>query len=192
GYNFESVSVSGGSSSSVSLSSVSSSSTSSSSSSSSSSGAGAGPYGGSPVSVPGTIQAENFDNGGEGVGYHDNDASNNGGAYRQTGVDIEPSSNGGYDVGWFAQGEWMNYTVNVASAGTYTVTLRVASSGGGSLHVGFNNASHVWQSVTVPNTGGWQSWTNVSFTATLGAGIQQMTLMSDGGGSNIDYVNVSA
>jgi len=44
----------------------------------------------------------------------------------------------------------------------------------------------------VPNTGGWQSWTNVSFTATLGAGTQQMTLMSDSGGMNIDYVTISA
>ncbi|MDO8686315.1 MAG: hypothetical protein Q7J78_06575 [Clostridiales bacterium] len=36
----------------------------------------------------GTIQAENFDNGGEGVAYHDSDATNSGGQYRSTGVDI--------------------------------------------------------------------------------------------------------
>ena len=54
-------------------------------------------------------------------------------------------------MGWFATGEWMNYTIAVPSAGTYTVALRVASSGGGSLHVGFNLASNVWQPVSVPN-----------------------------------------
>ena len=81
-----------------------------------SSSSSTGAFHGAPAAVPGTIQAEDFDNGGEGVGYHDTDATNNGGAYRQTGVDIESSSAGGYDVGWIASGEWMNYTVNVASA----------------------------------------------------------------------------
>src|SRR5258708_39726396 len=83
------------------------------------------PYSGSPAVVPGTIQAENFDNGGEGVAYHDSGSNNVGGAYRQTGVDIEASSAGGYDVGWIAAGEWLNYTVSVATAGTYTVQVRV-------------------------------------------------------------------
>jgi len=52
--------------------------------------------------------------------YHDTDATNDGGAYRLTeGVDIEPTgdSGGGYDVGWTHGGEWMKYTVNVATAG---------------------------------------------------------------------------
>ena len=29
------------------------------------------PFTGSPITIPGTIQAENYDNGGEGVAYHD-------------------------------------------------------------------------------------------------------------------------
>jgi len=61
------------------------------------------PYNGSPATVPGTIQAENFDNGGEGVAYHDDGPTNVGGVYRQTGVDIEASAGGGYDVGWHVQ-----------------------------------------------------------------------------------------
>src|ERR1051325_1917578 len=150
------------------------------------------PYSGSPVSLPGTVQAENFDNGGEGVGYHDSGPNNMGGALRSTGVDIENTSGGGYDVAWIAAGEWTNYTVNVAAAGTYTVTVRVASPNGGSMHVGFNTASNVWQTVSVPNTGGWQNWTAVSFTATLGAGVQQLTLMSDTGGYNVDYIAVAS
>ena len=34
-----------------------------------------------PVRVPGTIEAENFDAGGEGIAYHDLTAGNTGGAY---------------------------------------------------------------------------------------------------------------
>lgn len=150
------------------------------------------PYTGSPAPIPGVVQAEGFDNGGEGVAYHDASQGNSGGAYRATDVDIEPAAGGGYDVGWISAGEWLNYTVSVAAAGTYTVQLRVASPGGGSMHVGFNAASNVWQSVGVPATGGWQAWTTVSFTATLGAGTQQLTLLSDTGGYNVDAITVSA
>ena len=95
--------------------------------------------------MPGTVQAANFDNGGEGVAYHDTTPGNTGGAYRATDVDIEPASDGGYDVGWIAAGEWLNYTVNVGQRRRRTRrTLRVASPGGASMHVGFNNASNVW------------------------------------------------
>jgi hypothetical protein len=147
-------------------------------------------YAGVAASVPGTIEAENFDNGGEGIAYHDTTAENAGGQYRQTDVDIEPSSEGGYDVGWIASGEWLNYTVNVATAGTYTVELRVASLSGGAMHVGFNTASNVWKVVSVPATGGWQNWTTVTVPVTLGAGTQQITILADVGGFNIDFMTI--
>jgi endonuclease/exonuclease/phosphatase family metal-dependent hydrolase len=151
-----------------------------------------GPFNGSPAPIPGTIEAENFDNGGEGVAYHDASSGNSGGQYRSTAVDIESSSEGGYDVGWISAGEWLNYTVNVANAGSYLVQLRVASPGGAAMHVGFNTASSVWAPVSIPATGGWQNWTTVSFTATLGAGVQQMTLLADTSGYNVSYIVVVA
>jgi phosphatidylserine/phosphatidylglycerophosphate/cardiolipin synthase-like enzyme len=164
----------------------------------SSSGGGGGggggvlsPFLGSPVSLPGTIQAANFDNGGEGVAYHDSTPGNAGGQDRNTDVDIEVSSEGGFDVGWTTPGEWLNYTVNVTNAGTYTVQLRVASPGGGTMHVGFNTASNVWKAVSIPATGGWQSWTTVSVPVTLGAGTQQLTLLFDTGAMNIRTIAVN-
>jgi len=149
------------------------------------------PYGGTPIAIPGTIAAERFDNGGEGIAFHDTTADNTGGQFRATGVDIETASEGGYDVGWIAAGEWLNYTVNVPAAGTYTVQLRVASPAGASFHLGFNTASNVWTTVTVPATGGWQNWTTVTVPVTLGAGIQQMTLLFDTGGMNFRLATVS-
>src|SRR6266852_3106731 len=101
------------------------------------------PFSGSPASVPGTIQAEDFDEGGEGVAYHDTTPGNSGGQYRGTDVDIELCANGGYDLGWTAPGEWLNYTVNVAAPGSYTVQLQVASVDGALMHVGFNGPSSV-------------------------------------------------
>jgi endonuclease/exonuclease/phosphatase family metal-dependent hydrolase len=150
------------------------------------------PYLGTPAAIPGDIAAGNFDGGGEGIAYHDTTAGNSGGQYRSGDVDLEAASEGGYDVGWTAPGEWLNYTTNVAAAGSYVVQLRVASPGGAAMHVGFNNASNVWQTVSIPATGGWQNWTTVSLTATLGAGVQQMTLRFDTGGMNFQYARVTA
>lgn len=153
----------------------------------------AGPYLGSPVRLPGRVEAENFDNGADGASYHDTTAGNSGGAYRQTNADVESCSEGGYDLGWIAAGEWLNYAVNAASAGSYTVKLRVASpGGGGSLHLGFNGPSNVWTSVSIPATGGWQSWTTVSVPVTLGAGSQLITIAVDTAGFNINYIDVVA
>jgi hypothetical protein len=149
------------------------------------------PFSGTPVSLPGTVAAANFDNGGEGVAYHDTTVGNSGGQYRNTDVDLEASSEGGYDVGWTAPGEWLSYTVNVTSGGNRTVQLRVASPGGATMHVGFDTASNVWKTVTIPATGGWQSWTTVSIPVTLGGGVQQLTLLFDTGGMNILSIAVN-
>jgi endonuclease/exonuclease/phosphatase family metal-dependent hydrolase len=151
------------------------------------------PYTGTPAAVPGRINAETFDNGGSGVAYFDTTAGNAGGQVRATNVDIEKSSEGGYDIGWTAPKEWLNYTVSVRTAGSYTIQLRVASPSGGSLHLGFNGpSSGFWKTVAVPATGGWQTWKTVSLSGTLGAGTQQMTVLFDTGGTNLSYVNIAA
>src|SRR5207302_1518276 len=75
------------------------------------------PFSGTPSPIPGVIEFENFDIGGEGVAYHDTTANNEGLKFRTgDGVDIESTTDtgGGYDVGYAHTGEWMGYTVNVA------------------------------------------------------------------------------
>ena len=92
-----------------------------------------GAFGGSPVSLPGVLQAENFDEGGSGVAYADTTSGNEGGELRATDVDIESTADagGGYNVGWISPGEWLSYTVNVVTAGSYTLRIqgRVAQRG---------------------------------------------------------------
>src|SRR5262245_25893993 len=118
-----------------------------------------GPYSGTPSPLPGTVQAEDFDNGGENSGYHDTTSVNSGGAYRPTSVDLESSSEGFYDVGWISPGEWLLYTVNVATAGSYVLEARVAANGqGGTFRVDFSGTDATG-ALTIPNTGGWQAWT---------------------------------
>ena len=157
------------------------------------------PYTGTPAALPGTVQAEDFDNGGEGVAYHDSTNANDGGQYRTTGVDLEWSTDadGAYNVGWAFAGEWLTYTVNVASAGTYAVEVRVASNGnGGTFHIEVNGVDRTGP-FTVPNTGGWQTWTTLRKTGlSLGAGQQRWRLVMDTNGAttavgNINYIRVT-
>jgi len=141
------------------------------------------PYYGTPLILPGVVQAEDFDLGGEGVAYHDNNAGNNGGRYRTAeDVDIENCSEGGFNVGWIETGEWIEYTVDVATVrGDYDLDVRVATrNAGGAFRIEFKGIDQTG-SITVPNTGGWQNWTTVSTTVTLDPGVQIMRFVRSPG-----------
>lgn len=150
------------------------------------------PFSGTPAAIPGTIAAADFDNGGAGVAYVDATPGNTGGAYRSTDVDIEASSEGGYDVGWIAAGERLNYTVSAAAAGSYSLQVRVASPGGGAMHVTFGAPSSASVPLAIPATGGWQAWTTVSVPVTLAAGPQTMVAAFDSSGFNLGRITLVA
>ncbi|HEV3029395.1 MAG TPA: carbohydrate-binding protein, partial [Planctomycetota bacterium] len=153
------------------------------------------PYGGTPASIPGTVQAENYDLGGQGVGYSNTDTVNHFGQYRTDGVSIEVTSDagGGYDVGWISPGEWLDYTVTVAAAGTYDVSFRVASATtGGTLHLE-TGGTNLTGTVTVPGTGGWQTWQSLApVPLTLSAGSQTLRLVFESGSLNLNYMTFAA
>ncbi|WP_225447186.1 carbohydrate-binding protein [Streptacidiphilus sp. PB12-B1b] len=149
------------------------------------------PYGGTAAAVPGTVQAENYDTGGQGVAYSVaavNGATNN---YRPDGVDLEATtdSGGGYDLGWTTAGQWFKYTVNVATAGNYTVSLRLAAPNAvtDALHIANASGTNLSGNVNVPATGGYQNWTSVTATVALPAGQQTLTVDQDNPGWNINY-----
>jgi glucose/arabinose dehydrogenase/type 1 glutamine amidotransferase len=148
--------------------------------------AGDAPYLGLPQAVPGIVQAENFDGGGEAVAYHDSDASNNGNQYRATAVDIENCSDagGGYNVGWTSAGEWLNYTINAAVDGLYTLQVRTASSGGGgNFHIEIDGVNKTG-TMTNSDSGGWQTWRSLTKTIGMTAGLHTMKLVLESNGAN--------
>ena len=121
------------------------------------------PYSGEPISLPGVIEAENFDLGGMGDAYYDNSPQNIGGAIRMDeSVDIESSSTGGYNLGWMESGEWLEYSVNIQQDGEYDVNARIASPNGqGRIEYEFAGPISVsTNQVNISHTGGWQSWRN--------------------------------
>jgi hypothetical protein len=73
-------------------------------------------------------------------------------------VDIEPSSTNAFDVYWITDGEWLEYTFEATTSGTYAITPYVAGVPGfGALRMLIDNED-VSGRVDVPATGGWQTW----------------------------------
>jgi hypothetical protein len=159
-------------------------------------GGGEGPYGGTPAAVPGTVQAANYDTGGQGVAYNVTSVNGSANSYRSDGVDLEVCADTGcgYDIGWTATGQWFHYTVDVATAGTYTVGLRVAAPGAvtDALHIASSSGANLSGDVSIPATGGYQTWTTVNATVTLPAGVQTLTVDQDNGGWNLHYMAFTA
>ncbi|WP_405583017.1 discoidin domain-containing protein [Streptomyces sp. NBC_01190] len=155
-----------------------------------------GPYGGTAAAVPGVVQAENYDIGGQGLGYNVSTVNGNANGYRADGVDLEATSDtgGGYNLGWTTGGQWFRYTVNVATAGTYTVSLRVASPSAvtGALHLSNAAGASLSGAVNLPATGDWQTWGTATAQVTLPAGQQVLTLNQDNGGWNLNSLGFAA
>ena len=155
-----------------------------------------GAYAGSAAAIPGTVQAENYDTGGQGVGYNVNSVNGTANTYRSDGVDIEATSDsgGGYDVGWTSHGQWLRYTVNVAAAGTYTVSFRVAAPSAvtDALHITDSSGTDLSGAVNIASTGGWQSWETVTASVNIPGGKQTLVLDEDTGGWNINALSFAA
>ena len=125
--------------------------------------------------IPGVIHPTEYDLGIVGSAYFDSDLAdyhvsaggtwttwNHGETYRNDGVDIQPTTDNvntnGYNIGWTAAGEWMQYSVEVAESALYDVQVRVAGGeAGGKFHFAAGEAD-ISGTVNVPMTGGWQTW----------------------------------
>ena len=156
-----------------------------------------GPYS-SAISIPGTIQAENFDKGGEGLSFHDKDSNDEGDANYRTdneGVDIVKGNNGNA-IGYTSTGEWLEYTVNVKADGIYKYSATVSSGVSGSgfrLGLMKNGTETQLATISVPQTGNnsWDTYKAVSGSFKLSAGTQVIRLTITGSSCNIDKIAFS-
>ena len=131
--------------------------------------------------IPGRLQCEYYDLGGEGVAYHDNDSINSGsghlnpsdGSYlnefrKSEAVDIsytkfrEPAiDNNSFNfvepeknqlyVGWTSPGEWTKYTIKVKEAGNYKLGLMYTSNKNGKISFSINDKD-ITGPISVPST----------------------------------------
>jgi hypothetical protein len=119
--------------------------------------------------IPGKLQCEYYDFGGEGVAYHDSDSTNSGSGrlnpangtylhefrinepvdisytkFRDPAVDNSPYNfvepeKEQFYVGWTWPGEWTKYTVNVTKAGTYQLGIMYTSNKNGKISISVND-----------------------------------------------------
>ena len=142
------------------------------------------PYGGAPAAIPGTVEAAKYDLGGQNIAYYDNTTGNSGSTFRADDVDVEASTEGGYNLGWTAASEWTEYTVNV-TAGTYKIEARVAATTAGkSFRIEMDGSTVA--TFSVPNTSGWQTWQTVTVNnVSLSGGQKIMRLFNITDGFNV-------
>lgn len=150
------------------------------------------PFGGTATSLPGTLEVENYDLGGNGLAYQDNTAGNEGGEYRNDSVDIAGTGDqgGGKVLGWNEAGEWLKYTVNVTQSGTYQLTYRVATPvGGGDFDI-YVDDKLVVDGQKIAKTGdGWDDFIDVvGESIALDEGEHVIQLVFNTGGFNFNYI----
>ena len=160
------------------------------------------PFGGKAWAIPGKIELENFDEPGYGAGsdsYSDNDTddhgaeSNGGKSYREgTGVDIYKKATG-YVVGYNQIGEWLEYSVEVAAAGDYTMYAAVASANATSSFKLSIDGDDITEEIAVPQaTSGednYDEYNKVKANVTLAAGKHILRFTVTGDWMDIDYIN---
>ena len=131
-----------------------------------------------PRPVPGTVQAANYNTGGQGVAYNVTAANGTANSYRtDQSIDLEATADTS-DTGQASRattsagrpaGQWFKYTVEVATAGTYTVSFRVAAPAAvaDALHIDNSSGTNLSGSVAIAATGSYQTWATVTASVTL-------------------------
>ena len=148
------------------------------------------------ISLPGTLQFEDFDEGGEGFTFHDSDAQDEGKANYRTdneGVDIVTGNNG-YALGYTATGEWLEYTVDVQQEGIYA--FEAYASHGNNVQAGFTvslvtdgqNTQLANVNVTQTDDNQWSTYKKFTgtFSKSLPAGQQILRVAITGPYINLD------
>ncbi len=126
-----------------------------------------------PITIPGKVEAENY--------------------IDMTGIQTQTTTtdtNGGLNVGYIDQYDWMNYGVRVEKTGTYDVNFRLASfptTGQGAFEL--KNGGTTLATVSVTNTGGWQTWNTQTAKVNLTAGDQILRINITASGLNLNWID---
>ena len=130
----------------------------------------------SQVNTPATLQAEAYSH--------------------MNGVQLENTSDtgGGQNVGWIDANDWMAYSnspVNITTSGAYDIEYRYASpSGGGNITFEEAGGTPSFGSITLPSTGGWQTWATIKQRVTLSAGVHRFGIKVNAGGFNLNWFRI--
>lgn len=108
--------------------------------------------------LPGKIEAVHYNEGGEGIGFHNTTTESTKGKYRGDAVEFKVNSEGGYNVS-LNKTEWLNYNVNVAEEAAYNVDLRVsASSDNAKVKLVLDDSTELTGVLNIPKTEDWKTF----------------------------------
>ena len=145
------------------------------------------------MTIPGTIEMENYDLGGQSVSFSDKDFVNEGGALREDGVDIvqidSTDKSKGYAIGFTQPGEWMEYTLKVTEAGEYAFVANVATASDGASFILFMDGKAISDTIVAPKGEDWSTYGMVDGkTTALEAGEHVLRVAITGAFINIDWL----
>ena len=156
------------------------------------------PYKGIAATIPGKIEAENYDEGGHNKSFYDKDRENQGKAYREDEVDvvaIDDSKCGdvactGYAIGYTQDDEWLEYTVNVTDDATYDITANIATAYETSAMQLFIDGEEITESVVAPKVDTvWTTYRVIDVgSVELKKGEHVLKLLVTGGYLNVDWI----
>lgn len=150
----------------------------------------------SVFTLPGKIEMEDYDLGGQGIAYYDKDVENQGEAYRNDGVDIVTvdsiSDAKGYAIGYTQEGEWTEYSIAVEKTAPYFYKAKVASGLDFSSFILLVDGKQVADTVKIPQTDNWNTYTTVDGkTSEIEAGDHILRVRISGAYANIDWIAFS-
>ena len=113
-----------------------------------------------------------------------------------TALETTYDTGGGSNVKSIDAGDYVNFSninVNLPSTGTYVISYRVSSVDGGSIS--FNNEGSRTtniDTITVPKTGGAQTWVTVQRTVSLKSGAHYFSIKGVSGSVNLNWIKIEA
>lgn len=146
------------------------------------------------LTIPGTIQMEDYDLGGQSISFYDKDFINEGGYYREDGVDIvnigDSINPDGYAIGYTASGEWVEYTLTVNESSAYKLRARVAS---GLEHSGFRlsiDGKAITDTIEIPQGESWDDYVVLDGeTSFIEEGEHVLRMTITGPYANVDWIS---
>ena len=148
------------------------------------------PYNATAQTIPGKIEMENYDVGGQTQSYYDKETENKGGVYREDGVDVVEVEDG-YAVGYTLAGEWMEYTVNVSKTANYLPKVHYATGLASSSIQLYLYGELLTDTLDLPQTAEdmWSVYEDVSAdSVALSAGEHVLKVLITGSYVNLDYI----
>jgi hypothetical protein len=162
------------------------------------------PFKGSPFAfgngAPVTIQAEDYDLGGEGVAYHDTTANNIGNVYRTNeAVDVKliAGTTNQYRLSDAAVGEWVEYSILANDAASYELELRLSNADpNAKVHAEIDGVN-VTGALSVPDTNSFSTFASVKKTFSIAQGAHVLRLAFDvaavtGSVAGVDWMKLTA